>query len=99
MNKHELIVRASAISGITQTEIRQCVTPFLEAMSDALLNGEPVSIREFGAFHIKEYPARNGRNPSTGETIIIPPRKAVRFKIKPGHKAFIGKGNKNSKDL
>jgi DNA-binding protein HU-beta len=99
MNKHELIVRASAISGITQTEIRQCVTPFLEAMSEALLNGEPISIREFGTFHIKEYPARNGRNPSTGESIIIPSRKAVRFKIKPEHKAFIGKGNKNPSEL
>jgi nucleoid DNA-binding protein len=68
-------------------------------MSDALLKGEPVSIREFGAFHIKEYPARNGRNPSTGETIMIPPRKVVRFKIKPEHKDLIGKGNKNSDEL
>jgi nucleoid DNA-binding protein len=50
-------------------------------------------------FIYKEYPARNGRNPSTGETIMIPPGKVVRFKIKPEHKDLIGKGKKNSNKL
>jgi nucleoid DNA-binding protein len=42
MTKKEIIIKASAKSGLTQVEIFKCVTPFLEAMSDALLNGETI---------------------------------------------------------
>ncbi|MDR2087429.1 MAG: HU family DNA-binding protein [Dysgonamonadaceae bacterium] len=93
MTKKELVIKASEKSGLTQTEIFRCITPFLGAILEALHSNETIIIRNFGTFYVKEYPAREARNPSTGETIIAPPKKVVKFRITPKLKSFIGKEN------
>ncbi|GAB6013175.1 HU family DNA-binding protein [Viscerimonas tarda] len=94
MTKQELMANASAISGLTRSEIRQCVTPFIQALSEAFLEGEDVYIRGLGTFLIKDYPERNSRNPRTGEAIVVPPKKVVRFNVTPEYRSLIGKGKR-----
>jgi len=52
----------------------------LEIIKQTLVNGEEVKISGFGKFYIIEKKARNGRNPHTGEHIIIEPRRIASFK-------------------
>jgi DNA-binding protein HU-beta len=91
MTKKELVVKTSLKSGLTQTETFRCITPFLGAILEALHSKETITIKNFGTFYLKEYPARERRNPSTGETIIAPPKQVVKFRITPKLKSFIGK--------
>ncbi len=52
----------------------------LELIKQSLANGEEVKISGFGKFYVIDKKARNGRNPQTGEHIIIQPRKVVSFR-------------------
>ena len=52
----------------------------LEIIKQTLVKGEEVKISGFGKFYLIEKKARNGRNPHTGEHIIIEPRRIVSFK-------------------
>ena len=55
----------------------------LEIIRQSLENGEDVMTSGFGKFYVIEKNARNGRNPHTGEHIIIEPRRVVSFKYSP----------------
>ncbi len=83
MNKRELAMAAAAKAKgrITQGNIQLGFELILESILDALMNGEKITIANFGTFYIKEMNERNSRNPSTGEAIIIAPKKVVKFKI------------------
>ncbi|MDO9528728.1 MAG: integration host factor subunit alpha [Syntrophales bacterium] len=52
----------------------------LEIIKQSLVNGEAVKISGFGKFYVIDKKARNGRNPQTGEHMIIEPRRVVSFK-------------------
>jgi len=52
----------------------------LETIKKALESGEDVMISNFGKFCVKEKRARRGRNPATGEEMILRPRKIVTFR-------------------
>lgn len=52
----------------------------LETIKESLVNGEEVKISGFGKFYVIDKKARNGRNPQTGEHIIIEPRRIVSFR-------------------
>lgn len=80
MNKTELIKNVAEVTGKTQKETREVVESVLEAMAETLAEGEEVNIHGFGKFKVVERPARQGRNPKTGEAIEIPARNALKFK-------------------
>ena len=52
----------------------------LDMMKSTLVSGEDVMISGFGKFSVKNKRERRGRNPATGEDMILPPRKVVTFK-------------------
>ena len=52
----------------------------LSTMAEAMEEGERVTLVGFGSFSIVERAPRLGRNPKTGESVPIPPRKAVKFR-------------------
>ena len=52
----------------------------LEIMKETLTSGEDILISEFGKFRVKEKSERRGRNPSTGEGMMLDARKVVTFK-------------------
>ncbi len=78
MNKKDLIERVSSVT-CAKTEARDSVEELIKTIKDSLVSGERVTISQFGSFYVKFQKARKGRNPATGETIDIPPRKVVKF--------------------
>jgi len=52
----------------------------LEHMSQALASGERIEIRGFGSFSLSHRPARQGRNPKTGATVMLPERYVPHFR-------------------
>ena len=57
------------------------VNTFLESIIDSLKTGEGVELRGFGSFRLRDRRARQGRNPRSGESIQVPPKRVVYFKL------------------
>jgi integration host factor subunit alpha len=58
----------------------ELVDAVLEVIKETLESGEDVLMSGFGKFSIRKKQERRGRNPQTGEPIMVPPRKVVTFK-------------------
>ena len=71
MNKTDLINVVAEEAKISKKDTEAVVTAALNAIADALKNGDKVALLGFGTFEVKEVAAREGRNPKTGETIEI----------------------------
>ncbi len=80
MNKAELISSASTLGGLTKADTKKAIDAFIEVVSEALKSGDRVALVGFGSFSIKERKERKGRNPQTGQEIIIRAKKVVKFK-------------------
>lgn len=80
MNKKDI---ANALASLlsSKKEAEAAVDKVFEEMSNALKNGEKVVITGFGSFNMFITQTKNGRNPKTGEKLMIPPMKKVRFKL------------------
>ena len=77
MNQSELIEKVAQATELNQATAGQAVKAVVNAVLDALLAGEAVRVSGLGVLAAR--PAREGRNPQTGETIQIAASKAVRF--------------------
>ena len=80
MNKNELINAVAERSNLTKKDCEMAVTAMLEAITDALCEGEKVQLVGFGSFEVKKREARVGRNPRTKEAVEIPATKVPVFK-------------------
>ena len=67
MNKNELIDAMAAKTGSSKTEANRAVTALTDIISEALKNGDSISLIGFGTFEVRERGERTGRNPRTGE--------------------------------
>jgi DNA-binding protein HU-beta len=80
MNKVQLVKAIAAAAGLTQVASEKAITGFMDAVTDSLNNEKTVTLVGFGTFSIKNRAERVGRNPQTGESIIIKAKKVVKFK-------------------
>ena len=81
MNKIELIQALRNSDGRpTKSEAAAIVDLFFDEIAKALANGDRVEIRGFCTFFVKEYGSYIGRNPKTGKTVKIAPKKLPFFK-------------------
>ena len=74
MNKTELITAMAEASGLTKKDCDTALNAFVDTLQTALKSGDKVQLLGFGTFEVKERAARTGKNPATGETIVIPAR-------------------------
>jgi len=75
------IVEVIRLRGIlSPRQAHNSVETLLEIMKSTLASGEDVMISGLGKFCVKDKAARKGRNPSTEEEMILPPRRVVTFK-------------------
>jgi len=81
MNKSQLIEALAQDANITLREAGPIADTILETMVEALATGDSIEIRGFGSFVIKEYDTYIGRNPKTGASIKVPPKKLPFFKV------------------
>ncbi|WP_319801449.1 HU family DNA-binding protein [Rhodoblastus acidophilus] len=79
-NKAELIDVVAEATESSKAAAGAALDAVIDAISQALKNGEEVRLVGFGTFSVKERAAGKGRNPATGEEITIPASKSVRFK-------------------
>ncbi len=76
MNKNELSAAIAAKAGLTRKDAEAALCAMSDIIAESLKNGEKVQIVGFGAFEVKERPARKARNPKTGEEIQIGARRS-----------------------
>ena len=79
MNNNDLAEKIAAEHGNTKAEVRKVVDAVFNAIADAAAKGDEIALAGFGKFKVKDSPAREGRNPSTGETIKIAASKKLTF--------------------
>ena len=79
MNNSELAEALSVDHGLTKADARKLVDALFGVIADAAAKGDEISLNGFGKFKIKDTPARDGRNPATGETISIKASKKLTF--------------------
>ena len=79
-------------TGLPLREAGGLVDAVLEAIAERLAAGEPVKLSGFGVFTVREKEARTGRNPGTGEAVLIPPRRVVTFRASKVLKRRIAEG-------
>lgn len=80
----DLLDAVSAASpGLSRTQARDIFEMALEEISESLSRGEPVKLRSFGLFSVREKRERIGRNPRTGVEVPIKPRRVLTFKPSP----------------
>ena len=65
---------------LTKPQATQAVEALLTTMKNCLAGGEELLISGFGKFNVKDKKARRGRNPQTGEELILDPRRVITFK-------------------
>ena len=80
MNKTDLIAKIAAETGLPKKDSEKALAATLNAITDALKEGDKVQLVGFGVFDVKERSARMGRNPKTKEPIEIPASKIPQFK-------------------
>ena len=75
MVKSELIESLAERADITQAKAEEVVDLFFNSITETLAKGDRVEIRVFGAFTVRDYKSYKGRNPKTGEQIVVPPKR------------------------
>ena len=80
MNKTELIAAVVEKAEISKKDAEKAVKAFTDAVAEELAKGGKVQLVGFGNFEVSERPAREGRNPRTGETMTIAASKTPKFK-------------------
>ena len=81
MNKKDIVEAIHSKVGFSKRETAAIVDKALELLKTALAEGDSVMISSFGKFSVREKKAHKGRNPKTGETMTLPARKVVTFKV------------------
>jgi DNA-binding protein HU-beta len=81
MNKSELVKAAAAKAEVSAALAAKVIDAALEASVEALKNGENVQVVGYATLSLIERPARQAKNPRTGEVISVPAKKAVKAKL------------------
>lgn len=80
MNKSELIKTLAEQNNLQIDEATHIVNVFFQSIKDALIRGDRVEIRGFGSFKVKDYQGYNGRNPKTGQSVQVGPKRLPFFR-------------------
>jgi len=80
LTKADIVEAVQSETGFTKHKSRELVEFFLEIIKSKLESGEDVLVSGFGKFCVNEKSERRGRNPATGEDLMLAPRKVVTFR-------------------
>ncbi len=89
MNKKELVSSVAKIANIEQKKARLVLDTLLDCISQALEDGQKVTLVNFGTFTAQERAPRKGRNPRTGDIVHIPGVLGAKFTPGKGLKVMI----------
>ena len=80
LTKIQIVESIHNETGLPKNKSTEIVETFIEIIKKALASGEDVMISNFGRFCVKEKAERKGRNPATGDDLMLEPRKVVTFR-------------------
>lgn len=80
MNKKELVSTVAENTGMMKKDVEAVISSVFDTITEELRAEGKVQIVGFGTFEVADRPAREGRNPSSGETVVIAACKSPRFK-------------------
>ncbi|MGD8891124.1 MAG: integration host factor subunit alpha [Desulfobacterales bacterium] len=80
LTKVDIIEAVAEQNGFPKSKSKEVVEILLEIVKSTLASGEDVMISNFGKFRVTEKQARRGRNPATGEDMMMAPRRVVGFR-------------------
>jgi nucleoid DNA-binding protein len=80
MFKEGIIDRIASTTGQPKRKVAMFISLFLDCVQIGLVKEKKVVLRGFGSFHVRVRKARRVTNPRTGESMMVPPGKAVRFR-------------------
>ena len=80
MNKEELVRQVAKKVDLPQGKVHNCVNAMVESVTEALSDGEKVTLVGFGTFSVRERAARNGVNPRTKKALKIPSKTVPVFR-------------------
>ena len=80
LTKADIINSVQAEEGLTKQQSTEVIETLIEIVKKTLASGEDVLISGFGKFCIREKNERKGRNPATGDDLMLAPRRVVTFK-------------------
>lgn len=89
MNKSELIAKVAEELELPKTRVAQVANAMFDGIVAEVSNGATVGITGFGTFSSRDRAERNGRNPQTGEALVIEARKAPHFRSGRGFKSAV----------
>ena len=79
MKTTDLIEQVAAKTGLEKVQAKKAVEAVIAGIVDAAKNGDEINLLGFGKFKVKDNPARQGRNPATGESIEIAASRKLGF--------------------
>jgi DNA-binding protein HU-beta len=80
VTKAELVERIAEKANLTKANAERSLNAFLESVQDVLVAEGKLTLTGFGTFVVEERKERLGRNPQSGDPIIIPETKVVKFR-------------------
>ena len=80
LTKADIVTKLTNHLGFTKKQATETVEILLEIIKSSLASDEDVLVSGFGKFCVKEKAERRGRNPATGDDMMLAPRKVVTFK-------------------
>ena len=78
--KSDIVAAVQTETGFTRNKSIELIENLLETIKATLESGEDVLVSGFGKFCVQEKAERRGRNPATGDDMMLAPRKVVTFK-------------------
>jgi len=89
MNKADLVAKVAELSGLTKADADKGIDAVFTTITAALKAGDDVRLIGFGSFSVSARPAREGKNPRTGEKLTIAASKAPKFSAGKGLKEAV----------
>lgn len=99
MNKSDLVEMMSEKLSQPKKKTEDVVNHIFDTMTDVLATGGRIEIRGFGSFVTKDYESYTGRNPRTGESIEVKPKRLPTFKVGKELRERVNGGPLNPHDL
>jgi integration host factor subunit beta len=81
MTKSGLIDAVMKRTGLPRKVVEGVVGTMFSSMTDAMKRGERIEIRGFGNFRVRSYDGYTGRNPKTGDPLVVAPKVLPHFKV------------------
>jgi integration host factor subunit beta len=96
MTKSEMADKLAEKINVKKQQAEEIINIFTNSIIEALARGDKVEIRGFGSFRVRVRNAKEGRNPKTGEKVLVPSKKVPFFKTGKDFREIVDSGEEPS---